>query len=673
MLMLGLLALPADASGAGWTADGSAASAATTSSAAVDAAGDTFVAYKVQESENIDLVVRPAGGSFGAPQVIFKATGLTSEPSLAVDDAGDAVVSWYEISATPSLNYKVLAATRSAAGSVQQLGTLATNTSGGYVTPSVAQNSAGAAVIAWVNPETHTIEAVTRAAAGQPFGSFTMNLGAAAAPVGALADAVDSSGNDVLAFEGNGQAWVLTGQASSWATSPQQVSNGSATLAGKVSLAASGTQVLLAWGQGATSEVFASRGTVTGGLSLPIDLSDSTQNSAEPAAAIDSTGDALVAWEVPPGSGTISTVRSSAAPAGGSFPLPAQTTKVAEVANLARQVYVAMGPTGQAILTWTHSEGGTQVPQGMSWTAGGGFTAAHRLSGAGELDLAPMSDDADPLGDEVATWLSTSDSIQYAAYDAAAPAEAAPMIPASASAGAPVSLTVASPFDVWSPPVAVSWNFGDGAGATGTTVTHAYTHAGVYTVTVAATDALGNTTDRSGSITVIAGPSSPTSNASGSGAGDAGAGAGASATLTLAGPRVAPVRFRRGRRPATIATATPKAKAKAMPAATTISFVLSRAATANLVFEASQPGVLLGRKCSAISKSHRKGRSCTRYVKVPHGVSLSVHAGTDRITFDGVLDGGKRLAPGTYRISLVATASGSRTDAPQHPTFTLLG
>jgi hypothetical protein len=670
MLMLGLVALPSQAAGAGWTAEGSAASAATTSAVAVDAAGDTLVAYKVPESENIDLVVRPAGGSFGAPQVIFKAGSvLTSEPSIAVDDGGDAVVSWYEISATPSLNYKVLAATRSAAGAVKQLSTLASNTSGGYVTPSVAQNSAGAAVIAWVNPETHTIEAITRGAAGQAFGNFTTNLGAAAAPVGAIADRVDSAGNDVLAFEGNGQAWELAGQASSWATSPQQVSNGAATVAGKVTLTVSGTQVLLAWGQGATSQVFASRGTVAGGLSLPIDLSDATQNSAEPAAAIDSAGDALVAWEVPPGSGTISTVRSSAAPAGGSFPLPTQTTKVAEVPNLARQVYVAMGPTGQAILTWTHSEGGTQVPEGMSWTAGGGFTAPHRLSGASELDLSPMSDDADPLGDEVATWLSTSDSIQYAAYDAAPPTLAAPMIPASASSGVPVSFGLESPFDVWSPPVAVSWSFGDGGSALGTAVTHAYGHAGVYPVTVAATDALGNITDRSGAITVSAALASGTPNGSGASAGNAGS----NGALTVAGLKVTPARFRRGKRAATIAEAKPRAKKKAMPAATRISFVLSQAATVKLVFEASQPGVLLGRKCMAISKTRRKGKHCSRYVPASRGVSRAAHAGANAITFDGVLDGGGNLSPGSYRVSLLATGAGGRTTAAQHPSFTLVG
>jgi hypothetical protein len=45
----------------------------------------------------------------------------------------------------------------------------------------------------------------------------------------------------------------------------------------------------------------------------------------------------------------------------------------------------------------------------------------------------------------------------------------------------------------------------------------------------------------------------------------------------------------------------------------------------------------------------------------------------NRISFDGVLDGGRRLSPGAYRLSLTASDAGARTTAAQRPTFTLLG
>jgi hypothetical protein len=136
--------------------------------------------------------------------------------------------------------------------------------------------------------------------------------------------------------------------------------------------------------------------------------------------------------------------------------------------------------------------------------------------------------------------------------------------------------------------------------------------------------------------------------------------------------KLSPTRFRRGTHAATIANK-PKKKTKALPTSTTISFALSSAATAKLSFEQAQPGVLAGRKCVAISKTHRAGKRCTHYKPVRGGVTRSGHPGTDKLTFAGVLDGGSRLAPGTYRLTLVATNPGGTTTAAQHPSFTLLG
>jgi hypothetical protein len=57
---------------------------------------------------------------------------------------------------------------------------------------------------------------------------------------------------------------------------------------------------------------------------------------------------------------------------------------------------------------------------------------------------------------------------------------------------------------------------------------------------------------------------------------------------------------------------------------------------------------------------------------VAHTVVRHGHAGSDRIHFEGVLDGGFRMAPGAYRLSLRATNAGGTASAPQRPTLTLL-
>jgi hypothetical protein len=188
-----------------------------------------------------------------------------------------------------------------------------------------------------------------------------------------------------------------------------------------------------------------------------------------------------------------------------------------------------------------------------------------------------------------------------------------------------------------------------------------------YTVTLMATSVQGT-----GSGSPVTFVTSTAASGSGPGTGPP-AGTGASGgALSVTNLKLSPTRFHRGTRPATIAKQ-PKKKAKALPTSTTISFVLSSAATAKLSFELAQPGVLVGRKCGAVSKAHRRGKRCTRYTAVHGGVSRAGHAGTDKITFAGVLDGGARLAPSTYRLSLGATGPGGSTTAAQHPVFTLLG
>jgi hypothetical protein len=133
--------------------------------------------------------------------------------------------------------------------------------------------------------------------------------------------------------------------------------------------------------------------------------------------------------------------------------------------------------------------------------------------------------------------------------------------------------------------------------------------------------------------------------------------------------KLSTTRFRRGKHAATIA----RTRSKGIPTATVIGFGLSGAAPVTLSFEQAEAGVLVGHRCTAVTARNRKGRRCTRYQAVSHGVTRTARAGANRITFDGVLDGGGSLSPGVYRLSLLAGNAVARVAAPQHPVFTLLG
>ncbi len=103
--------------------------------------------------------------------------------------------------------------------------------------------------------------------------------------------------------------------------------------------------------------------------------------------------------------------------------------------------------------------------------------------------------------------------LRAAAFDIGGPNLLGAAVPRGAVAGQPVAMS-ASFVDLWSGlGEAPSWSFGDGTGASGAQVSHAYAAPGVYTVTVTARDGLGNTTSGTYSITVNPGapfaPSQP--------------------------------------------------------------------------------------------------------------------------------------------------------------------
>ncbi len=132
---------------------------------------------------------------------------------------------------------------------------------------------------------------------------------------------------------------------------------------------------------------------------------------------------------------------------------------------------------------------------------------------------------------------------------------------------------------------------------------------------------------------------------------------------------LSPMRFRGGPHAASIAM---HARKRA-PVGTTISFMLSQAATVTLTFQRAQPGMSSATSCLAPSRKRRHGHHCTRYTTVHGSVSIAAPAGADRLDFDGLLDGGAKLAPGNYLLALSASNANGRTTAAQHTAFSLLG
>lgn len=172
-------------------------------------------------------------------------------------------------------------------------------------------------------------------------------------------------------------------------------------------------------------------------------------------------------------------------------------------------------------------------------------------------------------------------------------------VPSPAHRGVPGTFS-ARAVDTWGA-VTLSWGFGDGASATGAAVEHSYAATGERTVTVSATDALGNTATAERTVAVVDPPVTTP-------AGTDPAVGGAATVADVVRPRIMRLRFANRR----------------------LTFKLSEPATVRITFKRR------GRKAGAVT---RRAVAGANRVKVP-----------------------RRLRAGRYRAVLIATdAAGNRS------------
>jgi PKD domain-containing protein len=157
-------------------------------------------------------------------------------------------------------------------------------------------------------------------------------------------------------------------------------------------------------------------------------------------------------------------------------------------------------PAGTAFLAYTGPTGAVLV---STRPAGGSWSVPQPLSSAGSTSPRVA---ADANGNAVVAWIAATGVLQAAAYDATGPVLPGPAIPNTATVGQALGVSIAPSWDLWSSVASMAWDFGDGTTAAGPSATHAWSRPGTYTVTVSGSDTFGNSTARSGQITVAPQP-----------------------------------------------------------------------------------------------------------------------------------------------------------------------
>jgi hypothetical protein len=585
--------------------------------------------------------LRPAGGSFGSPQML----GTGTDPAVGVDGQGRAVAIWTVKSAKPQVFY----ATAPSGGSFGGATPLSDAADSVITTPNYRQTALavspnGEAVAAWSvvgDLEPNRVR-VAVAPPGGAFGgpqsfddAYTYNSDADNVHLGpAPAVGVNRDGTAVLAFVKDVGA-VPTLYASARAPGGGFGPAGSVSTAGEHVVFGrvdvnEGGAALLTWAAlvpGSTPGEFtdfleASVRPAGGSFSAVKKVSGSVDQINSWGGVIEPDGTARVVWSQQVGASDPLTTGYKLAPPGGDFP-SGDAKPLSAAGAIASSANLARDPSGEAVAVWREKPSGQPTMVRAARADGGAdFGASQPISAIGDDTFAPVTIALDDQGNGIAAWLHNTGSdvtpknaVEVAGYDAAGPQLRSLSVPGSGGIGAPLGFSV-SPLDVWSAVGSTAWTFGDGASAPGTTASHAYSRGGRFTVGITSTDSLGNNSSGSAAVNVGSG-------------GVLGSTAGSAPVLSRV--KLSRTRFRAARSGASIAT----------PVGTNVTYKLDTASTVTFRVEA----------CTKL----RRGK-CVRYKRMRGSFRKKSGAGTITVHFTGRLNH-KALKPGFYKLDLQALSA----------------
>lgn len=581
---------------------------ATSSSLTVAAGGDgRFVAAWVESGDVRVATLLPGTTSFGSPTTVAPEAETAQEVELAVDASGNATALWWTVDPTGGgASASRLRATVIPADGSPPSSQLLDETSApagislGYLHPAIALNSNGAGVAGWVqtllDTGTGTRAAYLRDAlrrAGETFGAPQLRDQAAAAdPPNNASEYLNAPPSVAINDAGDvGVAWVkgknnqgpelkyVGGTLETLGPDEQPVPSGTVFGAPQIVLDQDGRTTLALLGLPDNKTpirpivVFRPRGGPFGGLEPLLDRPD---NNAYVVLVASRAGNELLVYTSAAASFD---VRAVAAERGASFGPP--HTIVSDLSASA-QASAGLGPSGDGVVLWRPNDRQTVTAVG---------------------------------------------------YDHSPPVLRDLTIPSSLTAGSSALFSV-QPFDIWGP-VTSSWAFGDGGSADGASVSHTFDSAGDRTVSVTATDGVGNASTASGPVSVSAlpVPAGPTPPAPDTTKPAISSFAATPSTFAV-GPKSTPLVARVARR-------------------TTFRFQLSEPGSVTIAIARQLRGKRSGKRCVPPSKKLAKKKSCKRYKTVGTLKRTGV-GGANKVAFTGRL-GKKALALGRYRASIVAT------------------
>jgi hypothetical protein len=454
---------------------------------------------------------RPAGGAWQAPERLSLYGQSADEANVAFDAHGDAFAAWEAYSSSVpegDAHFSIQAAFRPAGGAWQAPGDLSPVEAPGSVHSSLAVDVQGDAIVIWnraEGPGGGPVQEAFRPAGGAWHAPVDVTQGS---EWGDFSQAAFDKQGDALAMWQDPLQSAFMPAGGRWQPPSTVGSELVARPGSDFAVDGRGDAVAVwdSWTEGFLSHRVAQAAfrPAGGEWQAPVNLSEEDSSEDwrwepyEPRVAIDAQGDAVVVWSS--GYGESGGVMSAFKSGSGAWQAPVDLSLPGTSDGGAQ---VAFDGQGNALTVWDGEDG---TVQSDSKPAGGVWQAPVDIGHGVGPQVA-----FDERGDALAAWVGT-DGIQTAGYVATGPVLNNISIPAKGTVGQPLTFSV-SPLDVWSIPVETRWSFGDGASASGTSITHTYTAAGTYEVTLHSADKLGNGTSTTGKVTIAPAPSTTTPSA----------------------------------------------------------------------------------------------------------------------------------------------------------------
>lgn len=476
----------------------------------MDGAGNTTAVWARSDGAvyRVQSASRPAGGVWTAPTTISEGGRDAYSPQVAVDASGSVTAVWFRYDGAKD---RIQASTRPAGGDWTTPTTLSEAGQDAQF-PQIAVDPDGNATAVWYRSDgAHTrVQASTRPAGGA--WSTPTNVSEAGENAHSPKIAVDPAGNTTAVWTrfdaGFQRIQASTRPADGTWTTPTTLSDGGQDAQGvDVTVDPAGNAAAV-WfrGSATTYRIQASTRPHGGDWTIATTLSEPGHPALNPQVAVSPMGDVTVVWHRY--DGAYNRVQASTRPAGGVWPTIPVT--LSETAQNSQEAQVVVDSAGRAIAIWQHYDGATYRNQASLRPAGGAWSTPTAVSPA-RANPGTLRAAIQPEGNAVAIW-DAYDGAHYRVralgFDAVGPVVSALSVPATGTSGTPVDMSVAAS-DVWSGVAQPVWSFGDGASATGTSVSHTWTTPGSYTASVTLSDAVGNTTVRTLSISITAPAAAP--------------------------------------------------------------------------------------------------------------------------------------------------------------------